>query len=631
LAHAVALLCAAMAIVVTPRAGFAQISPGPLARAHASLDGSLGCASCHAGRKETTTQRCLACHREIEWLRMQGRGLHARGGGRGTCSSCHPDHAGRDFQLIQWPSGSPERFDHEGGAGYALEQSHATLKCASCHRGELRVSQAATLSKRKSNAGWVGLERDCASCHTDPHRGSLEGACTSCHDIDQWKDAPRFNHAESRYPLTGKHASVACAKCHLAPRLRPTANASGQLVAVLRPVAFSDCSSCHSDPHRGQMKVACSRCHETSSFKTIDRKAFDHDRTRYPLRGRHAAVPCASCHSGPANTSMKPAFGSCASCHADPHRTTAALMGKAQDCASCHRVEGFKPASLTDEQHRKGTCAVCHADAHGGQLSARNDRGACGSCHDVGAWRPSTFVAAAHATLRVPLDGAHARVTCAACHGAERRGLRPLPAGAAGGTARVALHPPETTCGQCHTDPHAWRNASAVPSATACASCHATRDFRGTSIDADRHATFGYRLEGAHRAVPCTACHSAIARPRSGSTLVAAPLRVTPLDLGGAPTTCASCHADPHRGQFAKLDGGSCDRCHTMSAFKPAGRFDHGRDAGLALDGAHARVACAACHRQTTTGKPGDPLVYGKLSSRCESCHTTARRPGDRR
>jgi hypothetical protein len=104
---------------------------------------------------------------------------------------------------------------------------------------------------------------------------------------------------------------------------------------------------------------------------------------------------------------------------------------------------------------------------------------------------------------------------------------------------------------------------------------------------------------------------------------------VARLDLGGAPTTCAGCHADPHGGQFVKLDGGSCDRCHTMNAFKPAGRFDHARDAGFALEGAHARVACAACHRQTIAGRPGAPLEYSKVSPSCESCHSTIRRPGN--
>jgi hypothetical protein len=327
------------------------------------------------------------------------------------------------------------------------------------------------------------------------------------------------------------------------------------------------------------MSGACSRCHATSSFKAVDRSAFNHDRTRYPLRGRHAAVACAKCHAGSSSSAMRPPFASCTS---------------------------------------------CHGDAHGGQLATRPDSGSCSSCHTVDGWRPSTFGNAAHASLALPLDGAHAALSCASCHAAERRGLPPLPKTIAIGPARVALRPPERTCAQCHADPHAWHTASTNTSM--CTTCHNARDFRGTSIDVDRHAALGYALEGAHRAVSCNACHATLGRSRSGSTLVGANSRVQRLDLGGAPTACAGCHADPHRGQFATATNRSCDRCHTMAAFAPATGFDHARDTRFVLDGAHARVACTGCHKQVA-GLAGGARVYGRLSTSCESCHTTGVRP----
>src|ERR1035437_9415084 len=46
-------------------AGRAQISPGPLARAHQSLDGGANCMKCHEVSTRTPTFRCLECHREI--------------------------------------------------------------------------------------------------------------------------------------------------------------------------------------------------------------------------------------------------------------------------------------------------------------------------------------------------------------------------------------------------------------------------------------------------------------------------------------------------------------------------------------------------------------------------------------
>jgi hypothetical protein len=667
------VLCATIVVfALGPAPAGAQISPGPLARPHASLEGPTRCTQCHGGRREPTTQKCLACHREIAWLQQQGRGFHARRDARGACSSCHPDHAGVEFQLIQWPGGEPERFDHARGTGYALEQSHATLKCSACHTRRLRVSPAAALSPRRSSTGWVGLETDCASCHTDPHRGRLEGACTRCHDTGIWKDAPGFDHARSEYPLTGKHRDVPCAKCHLSPRLRPSTDSAGKPVPVFRPVPFRDCSSCHADPHRGRLTGTCSGCHVTSSFRTIDRAGFDHDRTRYPLRGGHVSVACASCDAGGPDDTVRPAFATCAACHRDPHRGQATLAGKTVDCAACHRLEAFTPATYTLAQHqltsfpllgrhtrvacsachttrpapadaasaRRGaaavagspaheivirppsrTCTDCHVDAHGEQLAGRGDRGACNNCHSLEGWRPSTFGAATHASLRLPLDGAHATVPCTACHAEKRPGLRPLPPGAAAGSARVALRPPETTCGQCHADPHVWSSARTPPAP--CTTCHTTQSFRRTTMDVAAHASTRYPLEGSHRAVPCVACHSLLEnRARTPSTLVADADRVRKLDFTTPATSCATCHRNPHGAELTRAGNGTCDRCHTLGAFVPASRFDHARDARFALQGAHAAVPCVSCHRQPKATTPGTPLIYGGVSRACESCHT---------
>ena len=661
LAAALVVMALGLAGLDVRRAG-AQISPGPLARAHAGLEGAKNCSQCHGGRREPTTQRCLACHREIAWLRQQGRGLHSRADGQGACSTCHPDHAGRDFQLIQWPGGSAERFDH-ARAGYQLEKSHADAKCTACHAPRLRVSPAARLSPRRTGAGWVGLERDCVSCHTDPHRGSLTGACTRCHDTGEWKDAPSFDHERTSYPLTGQHADVPCAKCHLAPRLRPALDSAGRPMPVFRPVPFKDCSACHANPHAGSLTGACRSCHVTSSFKTTDRAAFDHDRTRYPLRGRHATVACVSCHAGTGNAAARPGFATCAGCHRDPHNGEATIGGNAADCSACHRVEGFGTPTFTAEQHRatafpllgrhasvaceachaarptepgartaagrvipirvaSGKCTDCHGGAHGSQLAARSDGGACSSCHSVDGWRPAEYGTAAHALTRFPLDGAHVTISCASCHASRRPGLRPLGTDVASGTARVALRPPELACADCHADPHEWRTAETAP--PPCVACHTTRAFRPTKMDAAAHARTGYPLEGAHQAVPCVACHHEMERAKPPSTLVAAAPRAAPLRLGLTPTTCAGCHSDPHGGRFTTVSGGACDGCHTLTAFRPASRFDHARIARFPLQGAHQRVDCTACHRQPLGTKPGAPLVYTGLSPKCESCHAAA-------
>ena len=146
LTRGVRRLCGALFACQTLAAGIplllstagAQISPGPLAAAHASLDGPLNCTKCHAGGKASMTSRCVSCHREIAWLAERNRGLHARAG-RADCATCHPDHAGRDFALVKWPDGSANRFDH-ARAGWSLEGKHARLSCEKCHTADRRVS-----------------------------------------------------------------------------------------------------------------------------------------------------------------------------------------------------------------------------------------------------------------------------------------------------------------------------------------------------------------------------------------------------------------------------------------------------------------------------------------------------------
>ena len=649
-----------------PGALGAQISPGPLARAHAQLEGSLNCARCHGPRRGAMTTSCLSCHREIAWLVERNRGYHAGREARAKdCAGCHPDHAGANFALIAWPGGSQERFDHRG-AGWALEGGHLEVKCAECHTAEYRVSESATLSKRKETAGWTGLERTCVSCHRsdDEHRGALDARCDVCHDSRDWKSAPRFSHDSTDYPLTGKHAEVECSECHLSRRLPLRKDAKGEPIPIYSPVPFRGCADCHDDPHRGRLSSRCGDCHTTKGFASIEGRAFNHSLTRYPLKGRHGRVTCAGCH-GPDLAKPNPAFESCASCHSDPHNGKAVLAGKPADCGACHRVEGFAPSSFTIAQHASspyplegrhaqvacvkchtpspgpagarpariarlrmpfGQCADCHTDSHGGQLAARSDQGACEGCHAVAGWTPSTYSVARHASLRLRLEGRHAEISCRACHGGDRPGL-PTPAAAASlGDAAVAISLAGAACADCHVDPHAGRYNVTGPQPTdgGCGACHSPATFRPSLIDAVRHDRFTFQLKGAHRAVACVSCHEELRAKPASSTLVQSARGITRFPAPAASMrSCATCHANPHGDQFAGRKDRSCESCHGVDAFAPAPGFDHER-ASFSLRGAHAKVACARCHERKNVG--GVVMtVYRPLSGRCESCHDQRR------
>jgi hypothetical protein len=524
----------------------AQISPGKLARAHRELEGSLRCTKCHAGGRDALRANCLACHGDVAWLIQRRRGFHAAPG-RGDCASCHPDHAGEDFALIVWPGGSEAGFDHRQ-AGWPLAGRHARIRCAECHAVKFRVSPAAAQFERRAGAGWTGLETRCTACHEDPHRGALAARCETCHDVERWSSTPGFDHARTRYPLTGRHRDVACDACHATPRLSLRKDARGRTVPQYRPLPFGECSACHADPHAGRLGTGCARCHLTTGFGTPNARGFDHDRTPYPLRGAHVQTACDRCHdfSGrPGARRSPPAFAACTDCHRDPHAGTATLAGKVV---------------------------------------------ACDACHDLRAFTPATFTVARHATTRYPLEGAHARARCEACHGRQ-------------GTT-VVMRPAAVRCIDCHRDPHGG------PPGRDCAPCHDVQAMRPSTVDVAAHARFAFVLEGAHRAVPCAGCHATMSSARRGGT---ATISFT------ASRTCVGCHTTPHGTQFnARPDRGACAACHDAGAWRPAARFDHERDAAFSLAGGHARVPCASCH---PSGGRGVDRVYRPVSAKCESCH----------
>ena len=660
----VLVVCVAGALFA-PRA-HAQISPGPLAKAHASLDGPLNCTKCHGGGKESMTARCLSCHTEIATLIDQNRGFHARIP-KAECASCHPDHAGRDFELVKWPDGSARQFDH-ARAGYELEGKHASLTCEKCHTTSLRVSPIARMGPQRTKAGWTGLDASCASCHQDVHKGTLARNCQSCHTTSGWSPAPEFDHARTRYPLTGKHVAVTCEQCHATTG---TGSEAKLAVAAFRPLPHNDCVSCHRDPHGGRLTGRCSSCHVTTSFTSIGGKGFSHDRTRFPLQGRHAAVECVLCHTDYPRRIDRPAFATCTTCHIDYHHGQATIAGRAADCSSCHSVSGFTPSTFTVAQHartayplvgrhaaiactschvrrvdRKGTtidivmrpvanrCESCHAsNTHGTELASRGTGAACVTCHTPAGWKPSTFGIREHATLRFALTGRHAMADCASCHSAGRKDLPLFPATRSFGTARVAFHLDETTCDACHRDPHGGKYVAAgrTPPQGSCFACHDTRAFHPSVIDAKAHARFAFALEGAHRAAPCSACHAAMATTSSlGASLRFAPTRARPVvyTVSGAGATCAVCHQSPHGNQFAaRPDGGRCQSCHDLRGWSPASRFVHDADGGFTLGAAHERLACDRCHT-VAAGRRADLRTWRGVPRACEACHTSGvRRP----
>src|ERR1700730_6652036 len=113
----------------------AQISPGPLSKAHQSLNGSTQCNTCHQFGTNTPTFKCLECHKEIAQRLAVNKGFHAQLGMKNPngkdCVRCHLEHNGEDFTLIHWEP-SLKQFDHRL-AGYPLVDKHAGLPFGKWH------------------------------------------------------------------------------------------------------------------------------------------------------------------------------------------------------------------------------------------------------------------------------------------------------------------------------------------------------------------------------------------------------------------------------------------------------------------------------------------------------------------
>ena len=446
--------------------------------------------------------RCDECHQDLH------RGQFASRVEKADCAACHGTET--------W---KPTSFDH-ATARFQLAGKHRAVGCDKCHYPVDAAGTRVATGTPGAAVRYRPIEfGSCAGCHTDPHRTQFGRDCARCHTPEGWKSIALagFDHTRARFALTGKHAQVECARCHYSENTsgrRVEPGSAGARVHY-KPLAFAACTDCHRDVHQKRFGLDCARCHSTAGWATIAAGAFDHDTTRYPLRGRHARVACEKCHRDRKTTSL-PGFAAC-----------------------------------TD----------CHADAHGGQLASRADGGACEACHGVEGFTPARFGDAEHARTQFALEGAHRAIACVVCHRPAGRG----PGDAAGtlalagnakppGTARppagrpalatanddFRFHFTSLACTGCHDDPHAGQFA-ASPAGTAtpangkattdCARCHTDRTWHIAAFD---HEKSRFPLQGAHRRTACSSCHRPA--PKGDPSIV----RYRPLE-----TACRACHAEP--------------------------------------------------------------------------------------
>ena len=486
----------------------AQISPGDLSNPHKHLEGIKNCTQCHVLGDKVTNEKCLECHKEINQRITNQSGFHASTEVQGKeCLSCHNEHHGREYDLMAL---NKNEFNHNL-TGYILEDEHAKLDCAECHKKEFIQENEFKEHQRT----YLGLNTQCITCHDDFHQNTLSDNCLSCHNYKAFRPAEKFNHDDANFKLLGKHQNVDCIECHKMDQL------NGKEFQHFANVEHSNCTSCHDDVHNNQFGQNCIECHNNNSFhqvRNIDN--FDHSRTNYPLEGMHQKVECKACHTT-GNYTDPLSYNRCSACHEDEHNGQFINKNPNSDCNDCHGLVGFNTTYYTIEQHNQSNfkltgahwatpcfachlendkwqftnkstnCIACHQNEHEGLMSIEftNDNG-CAICHNENTWQHVDFD---HNRTNYQLEGKHASTECKACH--YRKNSEQI--------EDQKFHNTSQACLTCHNDEHQGQFSKYGDEG--CLNCHTFNNWEASKFN---HQNTNFQLDGAHASLDCVECHA---------------------------------------------------------------------------------------------------------------------------
>ena len=302
----------------------------------------------------------------------------------------------------------------------------------------------------------------------------------------------------------------------------------GKKFQEFRGIQYSNCTSCHKDPHQNQFGQNCRQCHSEESFQVVKGiNNFDHNKTTFKLDGKHFTVNCKACHISKFTDPLK--HDHCTDCHKDYHNNQFVNSGISPDCSQCHSVKGFALFSYTVDQHNKSTfplkgahlaipcydchkkkekwnfreignnCIDCHKDIHQTFIQTKYYPGAnCIICHTENRWSDVTFD---HSKTEFNLAGAHTRQECQACH--FTRDIN--------GNSQQKFSGLSKDCSNCHHDNHYKQFEK--NGITNCEACHDSENWKASKFDHNRAA---FKLDGQHSNVSCVKCHKTL---QEGSTI----------------------------------------------------------------------------------------------------------------
>jgi len=438
---------------------------------------TVKCKSCHTDLVFSTAKKdCNACHKDVH-----------QGTVGQDCKRCHKESS--------WVVSNISQIHEQ--TRFPLRDSHKQVDCNKCH-------------KSASLLRFDPMKSECVDCHLADYNSNpthvsnnFSKECVLCHTGKNWQSST-FDHNTTSFPLTGRHQTVECKKCHQNGYLNTS----------------SECVSCHlanynatTKPNHLLAKIStdCKECHNTNDWLPAK---FNHDiNTSFPLTGGHKGLDCIKCHaSGYNNTSTE-----CVSCHKknfdatiNPNHVTAKFS---TDCQTCHNVTAWQPSTFNHNTntsfpltggHVGVDCIKCHANGYANTSTtcvschkanalattnpnhtAANFLTACESCHTTSGWTPTKYV---HPTT-FKLTGGHGGLTCNNCHAKGYAGT-------------------STTCVSCHlADYNATKSPAHASSSfsTNCVTCHTTIAWVPSTFN---HETYFPIKTGKHTGISCVECHN---------------------------------------------------------------------------------------------------------------------------
>ncbi|MDH5542113.1 MAG: hypothetical protein OEY64_04020 [Nitrospinota bacterium] len=540
-----------------------------------------------------------------------------------------------------------------GDLSYLHDEVEGLTNCTKCHALRGGIPNEGCLDchkdineRLKARKGYhtTVSDKKCIECHPD-HKGTA-------FTLIEW-DQKKFDHNATGYKLLFKHEKVDCEKCHTAKTKKGVRSFLG---------LQTTCFACHEkdDKHKGKLGKECETCHTEKDWKET---LFNHDKTKYPLRGKHLKAKCETCHpQKDKGIFTVEKYDTCTApgCHDTKERGffTHGEQFKGRKCEECHTVNGWKPSEFKHEdskykgyklegKHAEVKCEKCHrADpgtkevlfkpfdtstcntpnchdtrergglTHGEQFKGQK----CENCHTVKAWKETLFKHEDPKYKGYKLDGKHAELKCEKCH-------RPDPT-----TKQARFKPFDTkTCNsaECHdTKERGGLTHGEQFKGQRCDDCHTTKAWKEPTFKHDNPKYKGYKLEGKHAEVKCEKCHlidPATTKPH-----------YKPIDTKECNNK--GCHDTKEKGAFTHGDqfkDKKCDDCHTAKGWKEL-KFQHNRDSKYSLIGKHAETKCEKCHmkkNEQTVWKPLETTCYachkkddkhkGEFGQKCEECHNS--------